>query len=327
MKNKIYYYGLICCILVLAGGLLKIFHLPGAGIALTLGITFFCLWFIPLSLLSSYKAEKDKKVKWLYIIGFITVLVDLGGALFKIQHWPGAEISMIVGIPVSFILFLPAYLLYNRTDSQVNYRNLLPIMFFFAYYAVITALLSLNVSKNIIDASVVAAYNLNEKSQITNVQCNLINYKPEGNAIATDIKAKADNLCLMIDSLTREIAISTDENHHMQTSVNAINLWEIKGKDINSAGNFWFVYSDNGKLLKKEIKQFHSLLMKTLINEKESAEYISELLKTSSDGKESWEYIRFNGKNLINTITTLELIKREIYLAELEALSVIGSHI
>jgi hypothetical protein len=34
----------------------------------------------------------------------------LGGALFKIMHWPGAGIFLMVALPFPFLVFLPVYL-------------------------------------------------------------------------------------------------------------------------------------------------------------------------------------------------------------------------
>jgi hypothetical protein len=320
MKNKLYYLGLVCCFLILAGCLFKIYHLPRAGIVLTVAFSTLCLWFIPQALMSSYRAENDTKVKWLYLIGFACIFVELGVTLFQIQHWPGGGVLLIAGIIASF-LFLPTYLSYNRIESQVNYRNFMGVLFFFAYYAVITALLSINVSKNILDASIIASCKLEVQFKITDAQCKAMISGSNGSATLGDITSKTNALYKTLDSLKRAVAFPEDKDRPTTEPATEINLWEISGKDEKNIGTYWFVNSPNGKRLKKAVEQYRNFLLSHLRkDENESAAYINELLNTASKDEQDWTSWRFSGKNLINTITTLELLKRDVSLAAYETM-------
>ena len=73
MKNKIYYIGLVTCIIVTAGSLFKIMHWPGANIGITFGILSLCLIFIPASFVSSFREEANKKLKLLYVLAAVII--------------------------------------------------------------------------------------------------------------------------------------------------------------------------------------------------------------------------------------------------------------
>ena len=58
MKKLIYISGIIAAIVLTIGTSFKIQHWPGAGILLTISITFFTLFFIPAALLTTINMKK-----------------------------------------------------------------------------------------------------------------------------------------------------------------------------------------------------------------------------------------------------------------------------
>lgn len=168
MKNKLYILGIISVLLILAGSISKISHWPGANIFLVAGFASLALAFMPFALVSSYRSGQDTNSKSLYIIAYVCIFIECLGTLFKIQHWPGTGILFMISIPIPFVLFLPAYLFQNRKSTTLNFNNLLLVLFFFAYFASMTALLALNVSRNVIDEYVISAVKYDQQTQITN---------------------------------------------------------------------------------------------------------------------------------------------------------------
>ena len=47
--------------------------------------------------------------KTMFILGYIAVILSTTGLLFKIMHWPGANVMLIMGIAVLNFGFLPMY--------------------------------------------------------------------------------------------------------------------------------------------------------------------------------------------------------------------------
>ena len=53
--------------------------------------------------------------------GFIASIITISGMVFKIQHWPGATIQLVLGFGFLILFFLPSYgynLLYNLTNRK-----------------------------------------------------------------------------------------------------------------------------------------------------------------------------------------------------------------
>ena len=46
-----------------------------------------------------------------YVIGILSVIIFLTGAVFKHMHWPGAAMLLGIGLSVFAVIFLPSFLL------------------------------------------------------------------------------------------------------------------------------------------------------------------------------------------------------------------------
>lgn len=335
MKNKIYYLGIICCLSIVTACMLKIYHWPGGGPIFVLGFFLYTLIFMPVALINSFRAEQDRKLKMLYIVAYICVLIDCTGVVFKVQHWPGAGMLMLT-IPLPFVLFLPAYLLYIRKNKQLNYNNLLLVLFFFAYWAVISALLSLNVSKNIIDESIIASYNYEQKAKLAADQTTfIVKSLPNNNAkdsakhaVISNIKAKTADLYKMIDNLKVELVKAADsDNQRFIGPDGNINLWNIDGKDNKDVGMQLLFDTDKLKELKNTLKDYYNYLLSNINHEESVVNFINQLLNIKDTKEKSWEEQKFLDQNMIAVIQTLSLLKNNVSLAELETVSAIEGNI
>jgi hypothetical protein len=143
MKKLIYITGIVSTNIFLLGSFLKMLHWPGASTLITLGLGMAALVFLPLALTVAYKEASDKSLLWVYLTGFLCAFIDLTGAMFKINHYPGANILLMIGIPIPFVLFLPVYVYsyVKRNDQQMS--GLLGVMFLMTYIAVFSVLLAL----------------------------------------------------------------------------------------------------------------------------------------------------------------------------------------
>jgi hypothetical protein len=146
MKTKTYITGLITTTLVFLGATFKVMHWPGAGKLLTTGIIFLLFIFLPPALISGYKGEGRKESLSLYIVTYITCLVTFASMLFKIMHWPGAGILLIIAIPFPFVVFLPVYLYITGKNESHNIYNTVAVLFLLVVFSSLTALLTLNAS-------------------------------------------------------------------------------------------------------------------------------------------------------------------------------------
>ena len=148
MKQKIYILGLATAIIVFLGTLFKVNHWPGAAILLVVGITILVFVFMPLALVSSYKAEGNKGKRLLYIVTWLTAFLIFTAMLFKIQHWALSGLLMLVSIPFPFVVFLPVYLMSRPGNTNENIYSTVSVLFLLMIISCFTGLLALNVSKD-----------------------------------------------------------------------------------------------------------------------------------------------------------------------------------
>ena len=166
MKQKIYLLGLLTAIVVVLGCIFKINHWPGAGYLLILGIFLLIFLFLPLALRSHYLGEGNKQNVFLHIITWVTCLVVFVAMLFKVQHWPGAGVALIIALPFPYLVFLPAYIITATRNRDSNIHNTVYVLLLLAGFSVFSLLLALNVSREKIDISMDLSRNYNRVEQM-----------------------------------------------------------------------------------------------------------------------------------------------------------------
>lgn len=108
--------GIIGSILTSNGIVLSILHIPSARIQLIVGAFLLIFSFLPFVFYNLYKRVQGTGAV-LYFAGYFGSALALLGAIFKVQHWPGANILLIVGLVV-FNLFLIAYFARQKGTQQ-----------------------------------------------------------------------------------------------------------------------------------------------------------------------------------------------------------------
>ena len=117
MKNIILFSGVLSALTLLLGNIFKTFHLPGAALIITLAIAIFVIVFIPMVVLKTFQSENTLRGKMRITFGNLLALIGVTGVLFKIMHWPTANILLCS----SMIFFIAAYipiLLYKTFFSK-----------------------------------------------------------------------------------------------------------------------------------------------------------------------------------------------------------------
>lgn len=76
-----------------------------------------------------------------YIFGVVTALVIFAGAIFKVNHFPGAGILLTIGIATLVLIFLPAALINNYKSEESRQNLSLYIVTWVTCFVVFTAML------------------------------------------------------------------------------------------------------------------------------------------------------------------------------------------
>ena len=151
MKNLVYISGILGISFSILGITFKVLHWPGAGISIFVGLICLSLIFVPLALIKLNKSTKDKLLKAVYWLAAVSFMITIIGMLFKIQHWPGASILLVIGVPLPFIILLPTYLFYHQKRKLKSDHNFFAVILFFLFLGIFSTLLAVNVSKNVLN--------------------------------------------------------------------------------------------------------------------------------------------------------------------------------
>jgi hypothetical protein len=124
------------------------------------------LFVIPASLISNYRGSEDVKSPVLHLVTWVTCFVVFTAMLFKIQHWPGAGIALIIALPFPYLVFLPVYLAVTSRKSNHNINDTVLVLMLLAVNSVFSVLLALNVTYKTISDSYNLARNYNSVEQV-----------------------------------------------------------------------------------------------------------------------------------------------------------------
>ena len=131
--------------LLILGEFFKYNHWPGAGVMITLGVALFNFGYLPFQLSLQWREARTGLQKFYLIFRFVTFFIILTGFIFKVQHWPGAGLGLILGS-----IMLPSYLILYfvlRARGQgklpfILHDLLIAITAYGIYYLITTTLVS-----------------------------------------------------------------------------------------------------------------------------------------------------------------------------------------
>ncbi|HPS46209.1 MAG TPA: hypothetical protein PKZ21_03475 [Bacteroidales bacterium] len=340
MKKFIYISGIVIINIFVVGALFKIQHWPGAGILITLGLGLFSFGFMPLAFIQSYKGNGGK-YKSLYIAGFICAFICFLGALFKIQHWQGAGWFLLIGVPLPFLYFLPLYINYHNKSKEKSSVNFLGVMFLMVYVAVFSALLAVNISREILNAFTYGEKDYAKTNDLLAIKNQQLFNKLEKAGITgntekiTQLKTKSEAIYTKLNSIKVELVKSAEGDASLAIeSGNKINSSAIVAK-YESVRTMKIMKGDDGASgkaseLKGLINDYREYLTSFVGNKNTHVKIITELLNTSdySDTingdvyKTNWENLFFpNGAYIVTVLGNLECIETNVKMAEAEVLS------
>lgn len=318
MKNKIYIFGIVLLILFAIGAIFKMNHLAGAGIAISVSLILFSLVFCPMALVNAYRAER--KHAFIYVIGGITIAINFIAALFKIMHWRGAGIMLTIGIIIPFILFLPAYLVYQGKKGTRNIKNLILVLFLLVYISAMDAMMALSVSKTVIDDTMLVNdhYALLAAYYQESTQDHLSDLDSADLTTGRMLAEKTDHLVAEInqlkEALVMEVSIDNDEAVSKESG---IDIYRVIGKDNWNVSSQVMIVENRALDLKQSIDEYRDFLNE--ITGGQQVAFIDKYLNTNDFEWEghvySWEEIHFEGAMLvwaINHLTSLEFRVRMV---------------
>jgi hypothetical protein len=163
MKKTVNISGLLAAIFTLMGSVLKVLHMPGAGISFVLGIAIFSLIFLPLMIALKFRDEGSKTDKLVLSFGFLVGIVTSLGFLFKLMHWPGANIMMLSGLIAFTFVYVPIYFFSRVRRADLRFNTTVNSVLMMACGGLLFAMYNLGYSTKVDESSQQAYRLLNEE--------------------------------------------------------------------------------------------------------------------------------------------------------------------
>jgi hypothetical protein len=122
MKKVMLLSGTFAVAAIILGSFLKIVHWPGANVMLLLGISLASLVFLPLIFILKTKEVDSTRDKLILAIGTLFGIVVSIATLFKLLHWPYANILWLVSLGILFFVFIPLYFFsgIRKPETKIN---------------------------------------------------------------------------------------------------------------------------------------------------------------------------------------------------------------
>lgn len=114
--------GIISAVLLTTGIILKFLHLPGAAVGIVTGIAGFSLIFLPLMFALKVKEKKNVNDKILAGVGAVVAILISMSVMFKLQHWPYANMMAVTSVGILLLVYLPVNLItgIRNPETKVN---------------------------------------------------------------------------------------------------------------------------------------------------------------------------------------------------------------
>jgi hypothetical protein len=335
MKKFMYIFGMIAPAMLITGTIFKIQHWPGAGVLLVLSLFMLGAIYLPVFVMVKIRdtRKEGKKVNMpMYIAGLIAGIIFIAGAMFKIQHWPGASIMIILSGFVTVFIFIPILVIQALKDKENQVQNFTILIFVLCFVAITFMMYALRVSKNVLTAFTVAAEGHMASTEI--VEARNIAYldqlegSSDGNEAITikakEIASKTNALNDFIQELTFDIvqrshpenqaAMDQEGNIAFDKLDNMDELYSVRVVIFGDEG-----IPGKGDELKTRLDEYREFLTRSA--DPELAYMIGNLLDTSRRGDYSWIQYCFMQAPMIGAVNVLTNIQSSIRVAEGEVLS------
>ena len=315
MKQKIYIIGIILFILTILGTLFKIMHYPGAGILLTLGFSGLIIIFFPIGLIHAFRSEKNKSLKLLYIVTYLTMFILFTSMLFKIMHWPMAGKLLLIALPFPFLVFLPLFLILTKRIENFSIYKTVSVLLVLAFMSAFNALLALNVSKVKLSDSMFLASIYHRTANLKNQQT----IRSTGGS--EDIIISSEKVLKMLGEAKKKIITGTLSDSETLSS-DPYTMKYVDSRSLPTETMFRGAEPHLGYLLEQSIEDFIETIAISG-NKRVTPAIATELLEfTTIDGEsQSWSERMFNGDWTSWSLVYLGMLENSVMLIRSEILA------
>jgi len=329
-----YILGMIAPAMLITGTVFKTQHLYGAGILLVLSLFLLGAVYLPVFVMVKIRdtREKGKKVNMpMYVFGLIAGIIFIAGAMFKIQHWPGAGLMITLSGIVTVFVFIPILVIQALRDKENQVQNFTILIFVLCFLAITFMIYALRVSKNVLTAFSVAAEGHIASTEIVEARNTAYLEQLDLSSTGSDavleqakvISDRADVLNDFIQDLTVDIVLrSNPDNQAFVDQDGNITFDNLDNKDDLYSVKV-VIFGDEGipgkvDELKQRIDEYREFLKEN--TDPGLAGMINKLLDTGPHEELTWVQYCFLQAPMIGAVNVLTSIQSNLRVAEGEVL-------
>lgn len=209
MKKVMIVSGTISAAFLSLGLLLKFMHWPGASMGIILGIGLLSFVFLPLMFVLKIKEKQQVKDKFTIATGAIAGILISLGILFKVMHWPGANVMMNASIAILLLLFLPFYFFTGIRNPETKVNTTVSTILIISAAGLLFTLMRSPRASLLIDAQLIKAYLQDEKL----LQAEKVLVSKETDSTQKDLAAKSNEILAFCETFkSRFIGLETENN-------------------------------------------------------------------------------------------------------------------
>ncbi|MFH0893773.1 MAG: hypothetical protein V2A54_04995 [Bacteroidota bacterium] len=344
----IYITALIGGIILIFGVLFKLMHWPFAGPMLLIGFAIIIAVLIPSILISKISSAQNSKLKFVYSLGALFLILILGGLCCKFFHWPGAGPLLLVGSICLTLVWLPLYAFFTYKVSNYVKGSFIFICVALIFFNLFNMLLAMNVSKDVMNDYLQSGVTYNKGFKAFGKYNEAFVQKISADStIKTEIKNKineilisSEALCLSIDNIKIDLICQVDGIDKTEAAKIIENSALLRNKTNYDIPTFLLLGDVNNEnidktkpayLLEKNIVEFKTKLIDAVSKDPLQTEFIESILSTSlpktviPEEKLDWAMINFYHTPSLAVLNTLSRLQFNTRLAENSVIKFLAS--
>jgi hypothetical protein len=269
MKKIMMISGIVSVALMTMGIVLKFLHWPGAAVGIVLGVGVISFVFLPLMFLLKIKEQNNLKDKALTGLGTLAAICLTLGVLFKVMHWPGANMLSIIALVFLMCLYLPMYFISGIRNPDTKTNTIVNSVLIITACGLILTLVRSPQGTRILEAQITSDYLMKDDLLKSELELSKNNSLPDSIAIVSDGK-KVFDLCEKM----KEIIIQSETGNktiepNFSTEQQMIGLTDFHQfiSDVPGANNVYSALktsiNDYNSKYAKAAKNIHPLVFET----------------------------------------------------------------
>lgn len=293
----------------ITGALFKIMHWPGANALILASITVLCFLFLPIIFI--FKTKEAGSIREKITLGIATlfgIMISLA-TLFKLLHWPGADVMWLSSLGLLFFIFLPIFFLGGIRNKETKFNTIISSVLILVAIGLLFALTQIRYSKWTVFTEAQADVSLME----------VTSFIPETTEASALLNERSAELIQQIRQLRKGLFIYLNSNLGEQKQ-DFERLKEM-GKDISLTHTYFFTDNESPRLelvkLAKSLNEYTHALPEgvlaqlSILNTEKRKRYGEDMEEMIS-----WEEAHFSHVTLSVAIRNLSVLELAVKAAK-----------